>query len=41
VQILHAIFDLPRAEITARVEAGRMVRAALAAHDYVFDIFPA
>ena len=41
VQILHAIFDLPRAEIAARVEAGRMVRAALAAHDYVFDIFPA
>jgi len=36
-QILHAIFDLPRAEIAARVEAGRMVRAAVAAHDYVFD----
>jgi malate synthase len=39
-QILDAIFDLSRAEITARVETGSMVRAALYAHDYVFDIFP-
>jgi len=37
-QILDAIFDLSRSEIAARVEAGSMVRAALTAHDYVFDI---
>jgi malate synthase len=39
-QILDAIFDLSRAEIVARIQAGSVVRAALAAHDYVFDIFP-
>jgi malate synthase len=38
-QILDAIFDLTRDEIGKRVEAGSMQRAALAAHDYVYDIF--
>ena len=38
-QILDALFDLSREEIVKRVEAGAMDRAALAAHDYVFDIF--
>jgi len=39
-QILEAIFDLSRDEITKRVQAGTMKPAALAAHDYVYDIFP-
>ena len=38
-EILEAIFDLPREEAVRRVEAGKLSRAALAAHDYVFDIF--
>ena len=37
-QILEALFDLPREEVVRRVEAGAMDRAALAVHDYVFDI---
>lgn len=40
-EILDAIFDLSRDEIVKRVEAGQMQRAALAAHDYVHDIFAA
>jgi malate synthase len=40
-QILDAIFDLSREEVVKRVEAGTMERMALAAHDYVYDIFPA
>ncbi len=39
-QILEAIFDLSREEILERVESGRLERKALAAHDYVYDIFP-
>jgi malate synthase len=39
VQILDALFDLSREEIVKRVAAGTMDGAALAAHDYVFDIF--
>jgi len=39
-QILEAIFDLSRAEIVRRVAAGSSSRAALAAHDYVYDVFP-
>ncbi|MGE5347271.1 MAG: malate synthase [Acidithiobacillales bacterium] len=39
-QILDAIFDLSREEIVSRVAAGTLSRAALAAHDYVHDIFP-
>ncbi len=39
VQILDALFDLSREEIVKRVAAGTMDKAALAAHDYVFDIF--
>ena len=38
-QLLEAIFDLPRAEIVRRVKAGTMDAAALAAHDYVLDVF--
>ena len=38
-QILDAVFDLDRAEIVKRVKAGAMSQAALAAHDYVNDVF--
>ncbi len=38
-QVLDALFDLSREEIVKRVENGTMDKAALAAHDYVFDIF--
>jgi malate synthase len=38
-QILQAIFDLSREEIVDRVASGAMNHAALAAHDYVYDIF--
>ncbi len=38
-QILDAIFDLSRPEIVKRVRAGAMKAAALAAHDYVHDVF--
>jgi len=40
-QILDAIFDLPREEIVKRVQAGTIAGAALTAHDYVYDVFPA
>src|SRR5207248_10610146 len=40
-QMLEAIFDLTREEAVKRVQAGALSPAALAAHDYVFDIFPA
>ncbi|MFZ0928370.1 MAG: malate synthase [Syntrophobacteraceae bacterium] len=39
-QILEAIFDLSREEIVERVEAGKLGRKALAAYDYVYDVFP-
>src|SRR6266853_4975204 len=39
-QLLEAIFDLTREELVKRVQAGTLSQAALAAHDYVFDIFP-
>ncbi|HMF90416.1 MAG TPA: malate synthase [Candidatus Angelobacter sp.] len=39
-QLLEAIFDLSREEAVKRVGAGTLSQAALAAHDYVFDIFP-
>src|SRR5689334_22092026 len=38
-QLLEAIFDLTRDEVAQRVRAGSLPQAALAAHDYVFDIF--
>jgi malate synthase len=38
-QLLEAIFDLSREEAVKRVQAGTLGQAALAAHDYVFDIF--
>ncbi len=37
-QILDAVFDLSREEIVKRVETGKMKAAALATHDYVYDI---
>ncbi len=40
-EILEAIFDLSREEIVRRVRAGTLSETALAAHDYVYDIFPA
>jgi len=40
-QILDAIFDLSRPEVAKRVEAGTLDKIALAAHDYVYDVFPA
>jgi malate synthase len=39
-QILEAVFDLSRDEIVKRVRAGTLDGLALAAHDYVLDIFP-
>jgi malate synthase len=38
-QILDAVFDLSREEVMKRVQDGTMNKAALAAHDYVYDIF--
>jgi malate synthase len=39
-QILDAIFDLSRKDIVKRVRAGTVGESVLAAHDYVYDIFP-
>ncbi len=39
-QLFDAIFDLSRQEVARRVQAGSFSKAVLAAHDYVFDIFP-
>ncbi|HSB72456.1 MAG TPA: malate synthase [Candidatus Methylomirabilis sp.] len=39
-QILEAIFNLSREAIIRRVQAGTLGEIALAAHDYVYDIFP-
>jgi malate synthase len=38
-QILDAIFDLTREEVVKRVDAATLSKAALAAHDYIYDIF--
>ncbi len=38
-QILDAIFELSREEILKRVKSGTLDGAALAAYDYVYDIF--
>jgi malate synthase len=38
-QLLEAIFDLSRDEVMRRVKAGSLGQAALAAHDYVLDVF--
>jgi malate synthase len=40
-QILEALFGLSREEVVKRIKAGSMAPDALAAHDYVYDIFPA
>jgi malate synthase len=37
--LLEAIFDLSREEIVIRVRAGTLPPSALAAHDYIYDIF--
>ena len=39
-QLLEAIFDLSREEVAKRIQAGSLKPSALAAYDYVFDIFP-
>ena len=39
-QILEAIFDLSHEEVLKRVQAGNLDKAALSAHEYVYDIFP-
>jgi len=39
-QILEELFDLSREDIITRVHAGALNKTALAAHDYVYDIFP-
>ncbi len=39
-QILDAIFDLSREEAAKRVKTGALDAKALAAHDYVYDVFP-
>ena len=39
--MLEAIFDLEREDAVKRVQQGKLSQAALAAHDYVFDVFPA
>ena len=38
-QIMQAIFDLSREEVVTRVQSGKLSKAALAAHDYVYDVF--
>jgi len=38
-QILDAVFDLSREEIVKRVESGAFAKSALAAYDYIYDIF--
>jgi malate synthase len=38
--LLDAVFDLEREEVVRRVRAGTMAESALAAHDYVLDVFP-
>jgi malate synthase len=38
-QILDGIFDLSRDEIVKRVKSGNLSKAALHAHDYVYDVF--
>lgn len=40
-QMLDALFGLSREEVVKRIKAGAMKADALAAHDYVYDIFPA
>jgi len=39
-QVLEAIFDLSREEVVKRVSDGALKQTALAAYDYVYDIFP-
>ena len=38
-QILEAVFDLTREELVKKVDSGAFSKSALAAHDYIFDIF--
>ncbi|MGW8221072.1 MAG: malate synthase, partial [Syntrophobacteria bacterium] len=39
-QLLEAIFTHSREEVVERVQAGKMNKSALDAHDYIYDIFP-
>ncbi|HUJ39448.1 MAG TPA: malate synthase [Candidatus Acidoferrales bacterium] len=38
-KILEAVFDLTREELAKKVDSGVFPKAALTAHDYIFDIF--
>jgi malate synthase len=38
-QLLEAIFDLSRDDVVKHVRAGTLPKGALAAHDYVYDVF--
>jgi len=38
-QIMDAIFDLSREELVKHVQSGKLSKAALDAHDYIYDIF--
>jgi len=39
-QILETLFDVSREEIAKRVQAGKLDKIALEAHDYIYDVFP-
>ena len=39
-QILNAIFDLSRRQILEGIQSGTLIKDALRAHDYVYDVFP-
>ncbi len=39
-ELLEALFDLDRTEIVRRVQTGTLSPDALAAYDYVYDLFP-
>ena len=38
-QILEAVFDLTRDQLVNKVDTGAFPKSALAAHDYIFDLF--
>ena len=38
-QILEGVFDLTREDLVKKVESGAFPKSALAAHDYIFDVF--
>jgi len=40
-QLLEAIFGAWREDLVKQVQSGAVQPSALAAHDYVYDVFPA